>query len=239
MECYCCLLGKYANPDFWDSESFFDYFAKAYKMCQKYAPTNEIQSAIYFNKLHRLRVILEDCRTIESVQFVGTLFNLAFNNCKTLLISDSEHSNHVWLETISELIKFDQYVHHRLQNNRLIEWEKICVQLITEYLSFIVDFAEETPLNLIDHNHRTSFSDYFLLTGQADNEFIEKYTSLLYVFFDLFINLIYHKGFLKKEFDIELFIRQSYSNAINCQKQGYAFQIFNKEQTKLLNMITK
>ena len=83
MECYCCLLGKYANPDFWDSESFFDYFAKAYKMCQKYAPTNEIQSAMYFNKLHRLRVILEDCRTIESVQFVGTLFNLAFNNCKT------------------------------------------------------------------------------------------------------------------------------------------------------------
>lgn len=124
-------------------------------------------------------------------------------------------------------------------HNLLAEWETICTRLITECLTFVSDFADESPLNLLDHDHRISFSDYALITGQVDHEFIKNYRSLLYSLFDMFIELVYRKGFVKAGVDIAEIIRQAYSNAITCQKQGYAYQIFNKEQRELLEKVAK
>ena len=238
IDCCCRLLGKYVTPDFWDSEQFFHYFTIAYELCKTYTHTDEIKTAIYFNTLHRLRIFLEDCKTLESIHFVGTLFNLALNNCKSLLLSDSEKSNNLWLETLSQLVNFNRYANLEFDSESLTTWESIWITILTEYLAFVVDFADKTPIKLIDHDYRKPFSDCYLITGQADMDFINNYKSLLYILFELFIETVYKKGVVKENFDMSQYIKQAYSNAISSQKQGYAFQIFRKEEQQLLELVT-
>lgn len=234
----CCEMAKICTvPDTWDSEMFFRMFDNVNKICKRNYDYDKINCSIHLTRIYILRALMEDCRTKESVEFVVKCLKIALNNCKTLLVEDSEFNYECWIQTVNQLLSFNHYADMKLTGELLDTWKISLAYIVTEYLNFIIDFANNHTDKLLPHNFRVKFSDYSLMCGNVNNKFVENYETILYIFFDLLIKNVYAVGLLNKTVNMEKLIAEVYDELIKGQEQGYVLQVLYKEKKKLISLI--
>ena len=236
-DCYCLVAKICTVPDSWDSELFFTMFDKVNQICKNHYDEDKISCSIHLNTIYILRTLLEDCKTTESVEFVVKCLQIALNNCKTLLVEDSEFNYGCWIQTINQIGSFNHYAVTKLKGELLKTWQISLAHIVTEYLNFIIDFSEDNAEKLLPHDFRVGFSDFALTNGTANFEFIENYETILYIFFELLIKNVYDVGLLVESVDMKKLISDVYDDLIKERRQGYALQILNKEKHNLLTLL--
>lgn len=233
VECYCGLMEQYSLPQTWDASAFMDCFAKAHKLCED---MSSLRMVAQINAMYLLRLRLEDCQTVDSVRTAGMLLSLAFEQCHKLMDEDSEYAYPAWTRTLRDFKLFNQYVRNAFSDERLQTWVPVCAQIIVENVSYTTNVAEHTPLKMFPHNYRIPFTDYVLLTGGVNQEFIQKYHTSLFEALQLLDLFVYQEGLMDKDCDWNDLVDQVYKAALTCQEQGYAFQVFTKERRELLKL---
>lgn len=237
VDCYCVIAKICTVPDSWDSELFFTMFDKVNQICASHYDEDKISCSIHLNTIYLLRTFLEDCKTIKSVEFVVECIQIALNNCKILLVEDSEFNYDCWIHTINQIGSFNHYAVTKLKGELLKTWQISLAHIVTKYLNFIIDFANDNIEKLLPHDFRVGFSDFALTSGTANFKFIENYETILYIFFELFIKNVYEVGLLVESVDMKKLISDVYDDLIKEQQQGYTLQILNREKHSLLMLL--
>lgn len=238
-KCYCEIAKICTAPDSWDSELFFTMFDKVNQICKKNYDEDKINCSIYLNTIYLLRTFMEDCKTVKSVEFVIKFIQIAINNCKTLLVEDSEFNYDCWIQAINQIDSFNHYAVTNLQGEILETWQISLAHLVTEYLNFITDFAIDNTERLLPYNFRVKFTDFALDNGTVNSKFIENYETILYLFFEILIKNVYKEGLLVDSVDIKKLISDVYDDLINGQQQSYLLQIMSKEKHKLIDLLER
>lgn len=234
VDCYCSIMQSYVLHEFWNSKQFFNCFNKALKICTKYYDKRKSECSAYLSKMHCLCIFMENCKSIESINRVSRLFDICLNNCNVLFSEDSADYYPNLHQILNQLYSFQQYATKSLEGDILEAWEINIAKIIAKNLSNIIEYATENPKSLLPYDYRTDFTDYVLLTGGVDGNFIHNFKSSLFMFWDLFITYVYKKDLLSKEVNVKEEITKTYDSMIKLLEQGYAFQIFQREKDELL-----
>ena len=233
----CTKLARYyVNADSWNPDYFLYYFQQAHTLCERYVEEDKYECPLHLCALYNMSIMVQDCKTSESMNRVVDNLAVAINNCKVLSNCDSEFANQAWELTIDSLLKFNYYVSAKLTDNIADIWNNAFALFVSNATDFFTALACKSPLYLLPQNYRDGFSDFFLLTGNADSNFIKQYNTLLFTFYMIQIKSI-HKNANGDTKRLRNRICEVYDSLIKCQKQGYAFQIYTKEKRELLELI--
>lgn len=235
---YTALARHYLFSDSRDYDEHYTYFKAAHRLCELCFESDKYEAPLYLCKLYNMAIIPEDCNTIESIHRAAQLLNTALNNCKVLSNSDSEFSRPAWDITIDTMLKIDYFVSLKLTGPIANYWKDAFADLVVDAIEFFEKLADESPLQLLPHKFRDSFSDFTYATIGVNSDFIERYNTFLHEFYRVYIEKFHDIHAESDNGDLRIRICAVYDQMIKCQEQGYAFRIFTKEKRKLLELLS-
>lgn len=234
---YIRLSRYYLFSESPDLDAHLVCFEEACELCEKCIEDDSYKTPLYLCKLANLAVMRENGDTENSVKRIVEYFHVAINNCKLLSQVDSEFLFEAWGETIHNMAKFDDYISAEQTGKIATVWTEAFEYMVADAIEFFAELSDTSPLHLLPHNCRFSFSDYTLLCGHTDKQFIKQYNTFLHSFYRMYISKINTGKMANDKESLREHICAVYDSLTKCQKQGYAFQIFQKERKELLQLL--
>ncbi len=239
---YVEMAEYYIEVDSLNRVEFSRCFDEAYKLClmyyEKYGEDEfDYECQFYFCKLCIMRIKTEEYKSVESINRIVKYMDAAVDACKRLSVIDSEHLGYAWDIVLDTLQQTDRFISRVLTGEMVDIWNEAYVYFLKNSIDFFTALSNMSPLLLLPHKYRDGYSDFALITGGFDWEFIANFNTYLYDFYVMYIKEIDKGQLLYKKEDIFNQINEIYDMLIKCQNQGYAFQIFNKEKKALLDLL--
>lgn len=230
---YSDMARFYLSPGSWDYDKYYTYFEEAHKLCTLCAKSDSYGTPLYLCKLYNMTIIAEDCRTTESMRRVAQALNVAINNCKVLTKADSEFLGPAWNITIENILKINYCSSFEMTGPIANLWKDAFAFFVNDAIEFFEKLADASPLQLLPHKFRDSFSDI----TYANSDFIERYNTFLHEFYLIYINLLHDTHDVDANINLRSRVCAVYDQMIACQEQGYAFLVFSKEKRELMELL--
>lgn len=233
LECYTALCEIYTSPYCWNPVKYWD----CYENCRKILDMNNMDDSnraiICVCRIYLTIIRFEDCKSEESISIVIRLFKIVFEYNIELINNDSDYSLMVWRDSLIKLIRVNDYNSDNLNQGLKNFWDNNKREIFADILTKIENVSIKNPLHLIPNGYRDEISDFALITGafRMNHDFIDNYHTPLFMIYDVYINtcdLSEHERIILHDR-----VDEVYSQLMQCQNNGYAFQVYAKEKDLL------